>query len=331
MSKIEPCTWTMGGVQLVTPTTDQLSAVNAIQAAITASANWRVVSTGTTASGKKYVEAAPLVTSAYKDMRVLFLQSATSNNGKSFYGADSTLVNKLCYMICPDGGASYCTFTPSRLEAGSAPYAPVYAGTKYAPGSTDAWASIDSPYTAFWLYECDGAMWLIHRLSASNHSLHGIGQVFNHPRTDWQDFNEQGTEIGLMGIYSTRGATTALFSSTTGLFSTSFGNRALVFFTRTNSTATATVRNAGNGVTPAVAWSVTNAAYEAALGTASFMPIACGGNTSIGGVVLRGFYVCASFQTRTTIKNATGTSNIGFSFYPDDSASGYAGCWMNTP
>jgi hypothetical protein len=328
MSKIEPCTWTMGGVQLVTPTTDQLSAVNAIQAAITASANWRVVSTGTTASGRKYVEAAPLVTSAYKDMRVLFLQSVTSNNGKSLFANDTTFVNKLCYMICPDGGASYCTFTPSRLEAASAPFTPVYAGSKYA---TDHWASIDSPYTAFWMYECDGAMWLIHRLSASNHSLHGIGQVFNHPRTDWQDFNEQGTELGLMGIYTVRGVTATLFSTATVMFSTSAGNRGLVFFTRTSSTANATVRNAGNGITPSTAWAISSPAYEATLGTSLFMPLACGGSTSIGGVVFRGFYVCASFQTRTTIRNAAGTSNIGFSFYPDDAASGYAGCWMNTP
>jgi len=328
VSKIEPCTWTMSAAGLVTPTTSQLSAVNTIQTLITNSSNWRVVSTGTTASGKKYVEAAPLIGSLYKDMRVLFLEMAINNNGKTFYDNSTTLVNKLCYMICPDGGASYCTFTPSRLEAASAPYAPVYVGSKYA---TDVWSSIDSPYTAIWMYECDGAMWLVNRNAATSHSLHAIGQVFNHPRTDWQDWNEAGTELGLMGVYSVRGLTATSLAGATTLFNSSTSNRGLVFFTRTSAAAAATIRNVNNGQTPDAAWIVQNASYNSTLGTALFMPVAAVGSNNIGAVVMRGFYLIGTFQTRTTIKDSTGATTLGYTFYPDDINAGYAAAWMATP
>jgi hypothetical protein len=320
----------MSAAALVTPTTSQLSALNSIQTLITNSINWRVVSTGTTTSGKKYLEAAPVVGSAYKNMRVLFLEMSTNNNGKTFVDNSTTLVNKLCYMVCPDGGASYCTLTPSRLESASAPYFPVYVGTKYSPAA-DYWSTIDSPYTALWMYECNGAMWIANRNSATSHSLHAIGQVFNHPRVDWCDWDEVGNELGLMGMYSVRGLASTGMGGSTVLFSTSTSNRGLLFATRTSATATATWKNVGGGQTPGASWIVQSPAYEGTLGTALFMPVAAGGNTSVGGVVMRGFYLIASFQTRTTIKDSTGTTTLGFTFYPDDAASGYAAAWMSTP
>jgi len=90
-----PCTWNMGAAQLVTPTSSQLAAVNAIQAAVTASTYWTVNSTGTTTAGYKYVEARLTNTSSvYKDYRILFVERVNSATGKQYTINDYAYISK---------------------------------------------------------------------------------------------------------------------------------------------------------------------------------------------------------------------------------------------
>jgi hypothetical protein len=73
----------MTAAQLVTPTSSQLATVNAIQASVTASANWSVNATGTSTAGYKWVEIKPSNTSSlYKDYRVLIVERVNTSTNK---------------------------------------------------------------------------------------------------------------------------------------------------------------------------------------------------------------------------------------------------------
>jgi hypothetical protein len=339
-----PCTWNMGAAQLVTPTSSQLAAVNAIQAAVTASTYWTVNSTGTTTAGYKYVEARLTNTSSvYKDYRILFVERVNSATGKQYTNANpfNTTTNVMVYFA-PDGGSSWCTFTPANIETASSPYV----GTRYKAGTSTAtvhwWANIAGPWTAIWMYECDGAMWLVNRAGTTSHYLMGIGNIYVPGRSTHVDYNESGTEVGLAAIWQNASAWSA--STITG--PTIMGNSMPMIWYQTAPGAKSAMQGSGLSAAqraPSFSGSAAslNGFYSSA-GGAAFLPffwyleVSTSANSGNGTFVNRGMYFAGNMQTRTTIQSGSPASTIGYTFFPDDASNGSANnayplAFMNTP
>jgi len=341
------CNWNMTAAQIITPTSSALATVNAIQAAVTASVHWTVNSTGTTTTGYKYVEVKPSnVNSIYKDYRILFVErvnNSTSKSASQGTGIFNSATNLPVYFA-PDGGSSWSTFTPANIETANSPYV----GTRYRFGTSSAttyrWGGATvSPWTATWLYECDGAMWLVTRSGATSHQIMALGSIFVPSRASLTDFNEAGVEVGLPGIWQTAGllSTSILGGS---IISTS---TPIIWYQTASGTPPTKSTTSGTG-SPAIRGTTvnftgvasTNSLYNAEGGMVA-MPIqwfseistsAHVGNTSY---VLRGVYLTTNMKTRTTIQSGSPAATIGYTFFPDDSitasSSGLCFAFMNTP
>jgi len=312
-----PVTWSMTAAQLVTPTTSSLSVINAIQTAVTACPDWTVNSTGTSTTGYKWLEVKPTnAASAYSEYRILFVERVNTATNKLPYNGVSaaTIFNSASYCVaylCPDGGASWCTFTPANIETAN----PVWVGTKYTSsagaGGSTMWAGIGLACTALWLYTGDGVMYLISRQSPTSHSIAAFGNTHWAADTS-RAYNGAGTEIGVPGMYlrNSIGSATmaASFSSTNHTFLHWYYNAAtpLYYAKKEYSASLATTL-------------FTTGAYEPTLGSASFYPFTVT-SLLLGPSTLRGVYTVPNMKTRTTIQ--TGGLTIGFTFYPDDAASG---------
>ena len=182
-----PCTWELSAAQLVTPTTSALSTINAIQAAVAASSSWTVNSTGTVAAtGAKYIELKPSNTSSvYAGYRLVFYEKVVSTTNKRANASMSGTItwnstSYIYYHFCPDGGSG--TFTPANAEGAVGSYIYVGASNNYRNFDTvssyyDVWGAIPLASTAIWTYLCEGAFWLVSRLSATSHTLVGIGAL----------------------------------------------------------------------------------------------------------------------------------------------------------
>lgn len=336
MAVYSPCTWNMTSAQLVTPTNSQLAAVNAIQAMITSSTYWTVNNTGTTTAGYKYVEARLTNTSSiYKDYRILFVERVNNSTNKNYFGTSpfNTTTNVMVYFA-PDGGSSWCTFTPANIETANPPYV----GTRYLyAANTWQWYSIPGSWTAFWMYECDGQMWISHRQSATAYFIMSIGASFISARATHVDYNEANTEVGIPSVFTKTSGMTAATSMTIGLFS---ANGNLIFWwnsagtTKTSSWSSPPF-SSDNG-TPST--NNTLAMYSTTSNSAIFKPYVLYTNIGVpaasSNLVVRGVFQGANMQTRTTVKDAAGVNTLGYSWYPDDAATATANAnvmFMNTP
>ena len=324
-----PCTWEMTAAQLVTPTTSQLATVNAIQAAVTASTNWTVNATGTSTAGFKWLELKPSnVNSLYKDYRILVVERVNNGTNKSFPTNDGGSVNSanfVYFTFAPDGGAAHVTFTAANIETSS----DVYVGSRYKNGTSTLWHTIPMPCTAVWLYLCDGAFWLIDRVTGSSHTLLGLGHII--VWTGFTDYNTAGTEVGVPAFRKQAGITSQ--TSMTWLQS-SHSNGAWYG----SGTSARTLAQGYQQIIRAYP-SDSNATYNAFLSqnsTMTFYPISIYYYvTAVGPVqsvcVWRGGYLGMGQKTRTTIQSNAVTA--GYTFYPDDAASGTnlaTLCFLNT-
>lgn len=317
-----PCTWNMTSAQLVSPTTSQLAAINAIQAMITSSTYWTVSNTGTTTAGYKYVEARPTNTSSiYKDYRVLFVERINTTTNKAIMGSLVYSATNIMCTFAPDGGSSWCTFTPANIETANH----VYSGTryKYVTGTSWSWLTIQSPYTAFWMYECDGQMWISHRSAATSYYIWSFGASYISPRATHVDYNEAGTEVGIPGMYQK----TAAFSSATSMATGLFPANSFLSFWYNSSGTTKTMSYSSSPFGSADSTPGTNQApafYNTTSATAIFKPITLTTNTGTAAdssnLLCRGTFWSANMATRTTVKDAAGTTTLGYSWYPDDAA-----------
>lgn len=340
-----PCTWNMTAAQLVTPTSSQLATVNAIQAAITASTHWTVNSTGTTTTGYKYVEAKPSNTaSVYKDYRILFVERVNNTTNKNYGGTSPfNSATQIPIYFVPDGGSSWCTFTPANIDSASPPYV----GTKYRFGTSTStmyqWSGLGgSPaWTAIWLYECEGALWLVNRAGATSHAVVAIGNCFVPTRSTLVDYNEVGTEVGLPGVWQNTTGWTA--SSINGSIIMNGGTPFIWYQTApgTKSTVQGTLGPSVRGTTLSATAQALNSFYSAAGGAAMlpvnwYLEVSTSANAGNSAFVNRGQYFTSNMQTRTTIKNGSPLATIGYTFFPDDSLNGsttatFALAFMNTP
>lgn len=331
-----PCTWNMTSVQLVTPTNSALAGINALQAMFNSSLHWMVNSTGTTSTGYKYIEVKPSnLTSVYKDYRVLFVERINTGTNKSTDGLQSPFNISTCIMayFAPDGGSSWSTFTPANIDTANPPYV----GTRYRNGTTAAttyrWMTIAGLWTAFWMYECEGAMWIVRRESSTSHQILGVGSLFVSPNSTVVDYNEAGVEVGLPSMYQVRTTLTStgiadMFNLTTPVgisrlwWQTAPGTKSLATFTTMTT-------NLNTSSSPATWWNGT-------ANTAGFEPILLGATSTTPSttLVVRGVYVAMGHQTRTTFQAGSPLATIGYTWLPDDSASASTGfnlCFINTP
>jgi len=317
---LSPSTWEMSAAQLITPTSSQLAVVNAIQSAVTSSTNWSVNATGTSTAGFKWVEIKPSnVNSLYKDYRILVVERVNTSTNKVFTSAsgDGSAWNSTAnvyFLLVPDGGAAHVTFTIANLETTS----DVYVGTRYKTSTNTVWATIPVPCTALWLYLCDGAFWIVDRASATSHFLLALGHVMTF--TGLSDFNTGGTEVGLAGIRKSTSLTSqTMFNQlTTAQGITVWSGSGTGARTSTGGTAGGTGRVFPNDS------SASSNYYLGRNSTMSFPPVSywTGDGTNNQTVVFRGLYLGLGQKTRTTIQSNGQT--VGYTFYPDDTASGTA-------
>lgn len=336
MAVYSPCTWNMTAAQLVTPTNSQLSAVNAIQAMITSSTYWTVNNTGTTTAGYKYVEARLTNTSSvYKGYRVLFVERVNTSTNKNYFGTSpfNTTTNVMVYFA-PDGGSSWCTFTPANIETANPPYV----GTRYLFAANSwQWYSIPGSWTAFWMYECDGQMWISHRQSPTAYYIMSIGASFISARATHVDYNEANTEVGIPSVFTKTTGMIASTSMTTALFS---ANGNLIFWWNsagtTKTSSWSSPPYASDAGTPGANNAL--ALYNTTSNAAIFKPYTLYTNIGVpaatSNIVVRGVFQGTNMQTRTTVKDAAGVNTLGYSWYPDDAATASANAnvmFMNTP
>ena len=336
MAVYSPCTWNMTAAQMVTPTSSQLAAVNAIQAMITSSTYWTVNSTGTTTAGYKYVEARLTDTSSiYKDYRVLFVERVNTSANKNYFGTNpfNTTTNVMVYFA-PDGGSSWCTFTPANIETGNA----VYVGTRYMySGTLSQWMSMPGSWTAFWMYECDGQMWIVNRSGATSYYITSIGASYISSRATHVDYNEANTEVGLPGMYQRTAAMSSATVLNTAMYQTS-GN-VLWWYNSTGTTKVAVLSSGPYHAAEATPnANAGNALYSTVSNSAIFKPIILYTNTGVtansSNFIVRGAFWGYNMQTRTTVKDAAGVNTLGYSWYPDDTltpVSNFDLVFMNTP
>ena len=339
------CNWNMTAAQLVTPTSSALSTVNAIQAAITASTHWMVNSTGTTTTGYKYVEVKPSnLTSIYKDYRILFVERVNNSTNKNFAGTTPfNSATAVPVYFAPDGGSSWSTFTPANIDTANPPYV----GSRYRWGTSTSglyqWTGIYGAWTAIWLYECEGGLWLINRSGVTSHQIMAIGSVFVPSRASLTDFNEAGTEVGLPGVWTTTGLAAA---SITGSIIVPAASTTYIWYQTaagsppTKSTLQGTGSATMRGLNNATSLNAGNKAYytsEAGLIASPiqfYFEVSSTANAGNSAFVLRGVYLMTNMQTRTTIQTGSPATTIGYTFFPDDTtlaSTSFALAFMNTP
>lgn len=321
-----PTSWFMGAAQLVTPTTSQLSVINAIQVAVTACPDWTVNATGLTSLNYKWVEVKPAnAQSVYANYRILFVERVNNAVGKVSYGGvnGATIFNSTSYVVAlfaPDGGA--CTFTPSNIEVSSAE---VYVGTKFkstaAVGGSTVWAGIGLACTALWLYTCDGAMWVTSRQTATSHSLTALGNVLYTSGSTDIAYNSVGTEVGVPSLYLRNGLSAA--TAISQLLAATSSNSVAYYWKYTSAV--------NPYYTPAIATPTSmtqqftgltlTAFYGAGSDGASFLPI--GAMPAVGSPpwIFRGVYAVGNMKTRTTLQTGSPAATVGFTWFPDDTAS----------
>jgi len=316
----------MSAVQLVTPITSQLAVVNAIQAAVTAGTDWVVNGTGTSTAGFKWLEVKPASgSSLYSDYRILFVERVNTTTNKISLGGISSAsifagTAYACACFAPDGGA--CTFTPANIETAN----PVYVGTKFwnsaGAGGSIYWAGIAVQSTAIWLYTGDGAMWVTNRQTATTHNLVAMGHIF-YSSTSGTAYNSAGTEVGIPGIYAR--VNTGSTSMAIGLYG--FSNTNIIQWYYSASTPLYYPKRDFSSSPTLI---VGNGKYEAGNGAAFSPPFIY--LATQGTLALRGVFLCDYLKTRTTIQNSA-AATIGYTFYPDDTASGLnlsALCFMSS-
>lgn len=341
---ISPCTWNMTAAQLVTPISSQLAAVNAIQAAVTASVNWTVNATGTSSAGYKWIEIKPSnVNSLYKDYRIFICERVNYSTGRSPLGGATAAssfgsTSNIYIYFSPDGGAPGVTFTPANIETAAS----IYVGTKYylPTGVANPWNTIASSWTAIWLYECDGAIWIINRAGGTSHQILALGNICVPAKASQKDFNSSATEIGVPGVFNKSGIPSSTLS---GVMNTSnfyyfYDNNGATpkscstsAFSSTSATATVTGPNI-NGTQVAAQF------YEPVNAQAGvFQPINFYGGPSVSALaspcLLRGVYWTSNLKTRTTLQTGSPATTIGYTWYPDDTIAPTANvfAFMNTP
>jgi hypothetical protein len=185
-------------------------------------------------------------------------------------------------------------------------------------------------------------MWLVSRASATSHYAVAIGNIFVPARSTHVDYNEANTEVGLPGIWQNTSAWTA--SSIIG--PTLINNAPFIWYQTAPATKSTLQGTAGPAVR-ALNYTNTFAAYSTlyspvAGGSAAMLPlnwyleVSTAANAGNGSFVIRGVYLSANMQTRTTIQSGSPASTIGYTFFPDDVANGSATnsaslAFMNTP
>jgi hypothetical protein len=330
MSVFSPVTWAMSAVQLVSTTTSQLATLNSIQAAFVASTYWEVETSGLSSLSYKYIVVRPKAAlgSIYADYRIFFCERVnfatgrvTGDGGAKF----NTTTNVMAYF-CPDGGA--LTFTAANIETGL-----LWPGTNYKTGTSTIWHGVTVACTALWLYEGDGVMWLVSRQSATSHSLMALGNVMCIAKNTYADYGSSSptTEIGCPSFYTA----TTLGNASNLVSQLWTGTRAQAFWYKPNGVAARTcqpfngtnISNTGLSYTSSLQNSTS---YDAAVGTAPFVPVLVYGVAAAAGTIaLRGVYYAGHFKTRTTIQSAAVT--IGYTFYSDDSLQTFHGlAFMNS-
>ena len=343
---ITPCTWNMTAAQLVTPTSSQLAAVNAIQAAVTASVNWSVNATGTSTAGYKWIEIKPSnANSVYKDYRILICERVNYSTGRNLLSGTSVSrtfnsTNDIYILFAPDGGAPGVTFTPGNIETAAS----VYVGSKYFQASPVAWPwnALTGTWTAIWLYECDGAIWIINRLSATSHQLIALGNIATPAKLSQKDFNSSGVEIGVPCALNKFGLSAGANSTMTELFTSPQSH--FYYFYDTNGTKTSNTSlindssARGPSDRPVTANSTISSAAFLESGAAIFLPLnfysAGSASSSNSPMLMRGVYWSANMKTRTTIQTGSPATTIGYTFYADDALAASSKpliAFMNTP
>lgn len=317
---ISSATWEMSAASLISPTTSQLAVVNAIQTSVAASTNWSVNATGTSTAGFKWLEIKPSnVNSLYKDYRILIVERVNVSTNKLLPTGDGGAWNGTSYVyftFAPDGGAAHVTFTAANIETSS----DVYVGSRYKSSTSSVWHTIAMPCTALWLYLADGAFWLVDRVSATNHTLLGLGHV--NVFLGVSDWNTAGTEVGVAGFRKMAGLTSSTMVTqvtTQGpggcWYIAAAGTGARTFTQNGNVSQTGYYSNPGT----------TNDLFLGANTSKQFLPVTAWTAASAVSLlnapyILRGVYLNANLKTRTTI--SVGGSPVGFTFYPDDTTLG---------
>lgn len=331
----------MTAAQFITPSTSQLAAINAIQASVTASTHWTVNSTGTTTAGYKYVEVKPSnANSIYKDYRILFVERVNSSTSKNYPGnSPFNVATTVPFFFCPDGGASYCTFTPANIETGNPPYV----GTLYrwttSSSSTYQWGYITGNWTALWLYECEGLMWIASRNTSTSWYLAAIGNIAVPARESLVDYNEGGTEVGLPGFWQN---TTSWSSTTFSGFDDINGGKQYWWYETSpgvKSTVQGTTNASIRGSSIAASGTAAKAYYTSEGGAIFwtfplFHEVTLAANPGNTAYLFRGLYLVANMQTRTTIQAGSPATTIGYTYYSDDTGLGtssMAFAFLNTP
>lgn len=178
------------------------------------------------------------------------------------------------------------------------------------------------PCTALWLYLADGAFWLVDRVSATNHTLLGLGHV--NVFLGVSDWNVAGTEVGVAGFRKMAGLTSSTMVTqvvTQGpggcWYIAAAGTGARTFTQNGNTSQTGYYANPGT----------TNDLYLGANTSKQFLPVtawtaATGVSLLNAPYILRGVYLTANLKTRTTI--SVGGSPVAYTFYPDDATAGVA-------
>lgn len=332
-----PVTWTMTAAQLVTPTTSNLSVINAIQAAVNASPDWMVNSTGTiAATGAKWIECKPLnAQSLYAAYRTLFVEKLASDPSTGGNTVNFSAANVMC-TFCPDGGAS--TFTPANLGTTTYPYV----GNKYHPqyGGTvteSYWFGISMANTALWLYTGDGVLYLVDRHSATSHSIIGLGNLLNSAQASAIDHSPTGVEWGtpgmLMRYFTASGVTEATFL-------TASAATARLHFWFDNLYGQAAKRKLALIGTSAVmnSYAFANSTpYNSVLTAVAFVPIIgqCAAAAILGGgfYTLRGTALAtaaAGWKTRTTLNSGSPSVPVGYTFQSDDALAAACLVFLNS-
>lgn len=334
MPVFSTATWAMSAVQLVSSTSSQLATLNSLQAMFTASTYWEQETTGTSTAGYKYFVVRPKVAlnSIYKDYRIFFCERVNYAVGRTV--SDSTAAfntaTQVMSYFCPDGGA--LTFTPANIETGLLWPGTNYKSTISASSGNTFWTSTTLACTALWMYECEGALWIVSRQSSTSHSLTALGNILQPANPNVTDYGSTSptTEIGLAGFYSARGLTN---SSITPAILFAGSPRSMACWIKPSGVAARTTIVAGGSVsTPYAAASTTagTGTYETTYGTAAFIPtiVYAINNVAAGAWCVRGIYWTGTFKTRTTIMK--GGIACGFTWYPDDTANQMCMAFMNT-
>ena len=318
-----PSTWTMTAAQLISPTTSQLAAVNAIQTAVASSNDWTVNATGTSTAGYKWIEIKPSNTSSdYKDYRILIVERVNTGTNKAFQTNDGGAFNvatNIYLTFVPDGGAAHVTFTIANLETSS----DVYVGTRYKSGTSTVWHTLASSWTAVWLYSCEGALWFAMRQGSTTMITLGLGHVFT--PVGYGDFNTAGVEVGAPGYYKKS------FGAST--FSGQIATTPAQSFWYGSGTSARSHGGINNNTNYQIVGATqTTDAYYAANSAIALVPVALGATqNSIGAgtivpLLFRNMFWKNAAKTRSVM--TSGGSNVGYTLYADDSATVTGNCFL---